>query len=149
VKEPRTHLTYANVVATLALIVALGGGTTAIALRGKNSVRSNDIKNGNVTGVDLSSTRLIDKPFTSADAAVDNDWTGASTTVHCPRRFRLIGGGGSAFAGTGGRGAVRSSQPNADGGWTVDVQQDSGQPGTAHAFALCLKKRPGKPRLMP
>jgi len=45
----RKHLTYANVVATLALVIAIGGGTTAIALNGRNSVRSDDIKNGHVS----------------------------------------------------------------------------------------------------
>ena len=39
----RPRLTYANVTATIAIFLALGGGTTAIALSGKNSVRADDI----------------------------------------------------------------------------------------------------------
>lgn len=39
----RSHLSYANVAATMALVLALGGGATAIALKGKNTVRSDDI----------------------------------------------------------------------------------------------------------
>ncbi len=42
----------AYAIALIALIVALGGG--AYALKGKNSVRSNDIKNGQVRRADIS-----------------------------------------------------------------------------------------------
>ncbi len=57
----KPHLTYANVTATLALIVAVAGGTTAIAMKAtapKNSVVSKSIRPYNVTARDL--TRLID-----------------------------------------------------------------------------------------
>lgn len=49
----RRHLTFANVASALALFLAVGGGTTAIALRGKNTVDSGDIKNRNVRTRDL------------------------------------------------------------------------------------------------
>ncbi len=50
----RAKLSYANVTATLALIVAVAGGSTAIALSvGKNSVRASSIKAGNVTAREL------------------------------------------------------------------------------------------------
>ena len=46
----RAKLSYANVVATLALMVAVAGGSTAIAMNvGKNSVKASSIKAGNVT----------------------------------------------------------------------------------------------------
>lgn len=45
------RLSYANVTATLALFVALGGG--AVALEGKNSVNSGDIKKAAVKSSDL------------------------------------------------------------------------------------------------
>jgi hypothetical protein len=41
----RCHMTYANVVATLALFIALGGGTAA-ALSGSNTVQSDDLGPG-------------------------------------------------------------------------------------------------------
>ncbi len=53
----RRHLTYANVAATLALIVAVAGGTTAIAMKAtapKNSVTTKSIRPYNVTAGDLS-----------------------------------------------------------------------------------------------
>ena len=43
-----SRLSYANVVATLALFFALTGGT-AVALTGSNTVVSDDIRNGEVT----------------------------------------------------------------------------------------------------
>ena len=42
----RSKLTYANVMATLAVFIALGGGTTAVALNGSNTVQSDDIGPG-------------------------------------------------------------------------------------------------------
>jgi len=48
----RSRLTYANVVATLALFLVLSGGT-AVALTGSNTVFSDDIVNGQVKGVDV------------------------------------------------------------------------------------------------
>ena len=65
----RRHLTYANVAATLALFVAVAGGTTAIALNSapKNSVKSSSIKPFNVTAGDLAGVRVVevDSPFSA------------------------------------------------------------------------------------
>ena len=49
----RQRLSYANVVATLALFVALGGSSYAAVQLKKNSVRSKHIKNGQVKRADL------------------------------------------------------------------------------------------------
>jgi hypothetical protein len=49
----RSRLTYANVMATAAFFLALAGGTTAIALSGKNSVRKDDIAKNAVRGDDI------------------------------------------------------------------------------------------------
>jgi hypothetical protein len=50
----RSRLTYANVVATLALVLAVGGGTVYAALHlGKNSVKSKNIAKGAVQTPDL------------------------------------------------------------------------------------------------
>src|SRR5919197_3670692 len=48
----RSHLTYANVMATLAVFLVLTGGT-AIALDGSNTVFSDDIVDGEVKAPDL------------------------------------------------------------------------------------------------
>ena len=49
----RRHLSFANVASALALFLAIGGGTTAIALKGKNRVDSGDIRNGAVRTGDI------------------------------------------------------------------------------------------------
>jgi hypothetical protein len=50
----RPRLSYANVVATLALVLALGGGTVYAAIKlGKNDVKSKNIANGQVKSKDL------------------------------------------------------------------------------------------------
>ena len=51
---PRPRLTYANVVATLALFIALGGGAYAAMQLPKNSVGTKQIKKGAVTPAKLS-----------------------------------------------------------------------------------------------
>jgi hypothetical protein len=48
-----SHLTYANVMATLAVFIALGGGAYAAFHLPKNSVRSRNIVNGQVKAHDL------------------------------------------------------------------------------------------------
>jgi hypothetical protein len=54
----RSRITYANVTATLALFLALAGGTTAIALSGKNSVASDDIIKGQVKSSDIGGSQV-------------------------------------------------------------------------------------------
>src|SRR6476469_4318730 len=50
----RQRLTYANVVATIALVLAVGGGATALALTlPKNSVHSKQIAKGAVKNSDI------------------------------------------------------------------------------------------------
>src|SRR5690349_16210503 len=50
----RPRLTYANVVATLALVLAVGGGTVYAAMKlGKNEVKSKNIAKGAVKNSDL------------------------------------------------------------------------------------------------
>jgi hypothetical protein len=66
----RTRLTYANVVATLALFVALGGSSyAAISVTGKNvkngSLTGKDIKNSSLTSSDVKNRSLLSKDFKS------------------------------------------------------------------------------------
>ena len=49
----RSHLTYANVMATIAVFIALGGSSYAAVRLSKDSVRSAHIKNGEVRRGDL------------------------------------------------------------------------------------------------
>jgi hypothetical protein len=54
----RQHLTYANVLSSLALFLVLSGGT-AVALTGSNTVFSDDIVNEEVKPVDLAKLSFI------------------------------------------------------------------------------------------
>lgn len=56
--QVRSRLTYANVMASVAVFIALSGGAYALSL-GKNSVRSKQIKDGQVTSADVKDNGLI------------------------------------------------------------------------------------------
>ena len=121
----KKHLTYANVAATLALVVAVAGGTTAIAANKapKNSVASSSIKPHNVTANDLAGIRVVQ---------VLGQF---KVVASCQRKERLIGGGGFA------PGGISASNPQGNG-WNVE-QAVAGQNVSVVAYALCLKKKPG------
>src|SRR4051794_31656564 len=53
-----TRLTYANVMATVAVFVALGGTGYAATKLPKNSVQSKQIKNGQIKNADLAKTAV-------------------------------------------------------------------------------------------
>jgi hypothetical protein len=62
-RNVRAHLSYANVMASIAVFIALGGGAYAAVIAPKNSVTSRSIKNGQVKRQDIargavSNTRL-------------------------------------------------------------------------------------------
>ncbi len=66
------HLSYANVTATLALVLAVGGGGVAYAVASKNSVNSAAIINGQVKRPDLAGSavngaKVADNSLTGAD----------------------------------------------------------------------------------
>src|SRR5215208_578339 len=52
------HLSYANVIATLALFLALGGGAYAVTKLPKNSVTSLQVKNGSLLAKDFKKGQL-------------------------------------------------------------------------------------------
>ena len=67
----RSHLTYANVIATLCLVLILGGGA-AYGLSGHNTVFSDDIVNGRVKTQDvaddaINTTKIANESIQSAD----------------------------------------------------------------------------------
>ena len=125
----KPKLTYANVVATLAMFVAVAGGTTAIALTaGKNTVTTKSIKPGNVTARDLGPIETVVKTETLP--------TGGPTVmrVFCPPKSRALAGGGAGQH-------VNSSYP-VPGGWGVGFDN----PGVASAYVVCLSDKAGKPQ---
>ena len=54
----RNRLTYANLMATVAVFIALGGGAYAISV-GKNAIKSKHIKDGQVSSADVRDNDLI------------------------------------------------------------------------------------------
>ena len=122
----KPHLTYANVAATVALIIAVAGGTTAIAgsKAGKNTVASSSIKPYNVTARDLAGIRVVE---------VDGQF--------------------SAFAAASGVNACRSRAPfrrafrrSGFASWRKRMvcAAREGPDTLMAAYALCLKAKPGK-----
>lgn len=110
------RLTYANVVATLALFVALGGTTYAVTSVGSsgirdNSIRSADLRNNTVRGLDVRRRSLsgsdigenrlgggairesaLGKVPTAADADRVGGLTGEQLKVRCPGATRAVAG---------------------------------------------------------
>ena len=128
-QQIKSKLSYANVVATIALVVAISGGATAIALTaGKNTVTTKSIKPGNVTARDLGPIQTVVKTETLP--------AGGPTVmrVSCPPKSRALSGGGAGQS-------VNSSYP-VPGGWGVGFDTD----GVASVYVVCLSDKPGKPQ---
>ena len=68
-KELVGRLTYANVIATVALFVALGGGAYAVKSAKKNSVTSKSIKDNAVKSADVKDGGLMAKDFAADQPA--------------------------------------------------------------------------------
>jgi hypothetical protein len=70
--SPRSRFTYANVMATVALFVALGGSSyAALSITGRQvrngSLTGADVKNGSLTGTDVKDRSLRARDFRSGD----------------------------------------------------------------------------------
>jgi len=96
----RRHLSYANLTASLALFIALGGVSYAAAIAPANSVRSSSIRNGEVKTADLgtsavTSAKLRDGTLAGADLspALRADLNDAATVGG--RSAAQLGGGAS------------------------------------------------------
>lgn len=106
----RSRLSYANVVASLALFVALGGtGYAAITITGKNvkdsSLTGRDVKNSSLTAADVKNGSLLKQDFKAGQLP-----SGPAGVPGAP-------------------GAPGATGPKGDKG-------DAGEPGTARAYAF-------------
>lgn len=123
----KPHLTYANVVASLALLIAISGGATAVAITaGKNSVTTKSIRNDAVTARKLGPVAIK-----SAEGPLQ-------ATARCAHQEQLLGGGATIDGSEGTLPALRKSQPSGNGWFALANQATSGM--TVRAFAVCLKK---------
>ncbi len=144
----RGKLSYANVVATLALVLAVAGIPSAAAITAgkvkKNSITSKQIKPGAIRASDLasgavSSAKLADRSVTASKLgpvrqvnATNN--TNSLTIAQCAANERLISGGGFSSP-------MTTNAPFLDlaGG---EAWQVSGGANTV-ASAVCLSPTPG------
>jgi hypothetical protein len=140
----RRHLTYANVVATMALLVAIAGGTTAIAVsKGKSKgtpvrvTKSSDItKNGSIKPGRVTDVKLAPNSVTASKLAgidVVQQAFASTGTVPCPAGKRLIGGGAK------GNPELGASFPDGNG-WRASTETSLTE---VTGYALCLKESPG------
>lgn len=131
----RTKLTYANVVATLALIVAVAGGSTAIAISSKQKISGKLIKRGTITTKQLKNGSITGPKLAKIDRIQIAGTAGNTSKAVCPQGATLVSGGVS--------------------GSTIDpVIQSTPSPGSEEwlgassspplIVAMCLRAHPGK-----
>ncbi len=138
----RRHLTYANVVATLALVLAAAGGTTALAVAIQGSKKSSDVnRTGNIRSGRVTAKKIADGSVTAAKLAgidvVEANDTGGNATATCPGGERLISGG-ARMNSIPPSVAIVVSAPKGNG-WNAVTNASS----NLNAYALCLKPSPG------
>jgi hypothetical protein len=139
----RRHLSYANVAATLALVIAVAGGTTAIAVS-KGSKKSDVNKKGNIRGGRVTASKLAAGGVTASKLAgidiVQVSNVASSATATCPDGERLIGGGAQENGQPAGVN-LAASAPSGNG-WNARTNTSS-PASRLDAYALCLKAAPG------
>ncbi len=105
-KHIRSRLSYANVMATIAVFVALGGSSYAALRIGSadivdNSIRSADVRNGAITGRDVATNALTGRDIAEGQigrvprARVASRLTAAGVTqlrLQCPTGTELAAG---------------------------------------------------------
>jgi hypothetical protein len=128
----RRRLSYANVVATLALVVAVGGIPAAVAVT-KSSSKSDVNKKGNIRAGRVTAAKLAGIDVVQVTGA------GGTAVATCPGGERLLAGGAQLGEGGAAGRDLTVSAPEGNG-WRA-----SGGAGTAsmNAFALCLRATPG------
>jgi hypothetical protein len=130
----RSRLTFANVMASIAVFGVLAGGAYAAATIGpkdikKDAVRTKHIKNGQVGARDLNA--VVKRPNSSAGTS-----TPRTTSVNCESDEQVIGGGGG-IPSPGAAHTLARSEPLSNG-WSVTAH-GSGT-WTLQVYALCLQK---------
>ena len=130
----RSRLTFANVMASIAVFAALAGGAYAAATIGandikKDAVRTKHIKNGQVGARDLAT--VVRRPNSAAGSSSPR-----TTTVNCQSNEQVVGGGGG-IPSPGAAHTLARSEPLTNG-WSVTAH-GSGT-WTLEVYALCLLK---------
>jgi hypothetical protein len=144
----KPKLTYANVMSTIAVGLALAGGVAYAVTAPKNSVRSKSIVDGQVAARDLASLRVVVDQRSILDAELpDGARAFGSAEARCKKKEMLLSGGGELSGGSagGGNAQITQSAPlgrrNGPRSWSVAGDIDGG-PGLVTAFAVCISAKP-------
>jgi hypothetical protein len=138
----RRHLTYANVMSTIAVIIAVAGGSTAVAVTVNASKKSDINKKGNIRAARVTTPKLANGAVTAAKlAGIDVVQATAPGTAiaSCQSGERLLGGGALIQSNNPPGVALQASQPV---GNTWKAFTSGGSPDLT-AYALCLKSTSG------
>jgi hypothetical protein len=119
----RKRLTYANVVATLALIIAVAGVPTAIAVTVQSSKNSDVDKKGNIRAGHVTADTLANIEVVSAGRS-----TSGEASAQCFPGERMLSGGYASGQ------PVGINRPD-NNGWTATFISSGG----GVVFAVCLK----------
>lgn len=147
-RKARGPFSYANVAATIALVAAIGGGT-AVALDGKNTVDSGDIKKGQVRASDLGAikTRVSDLVSVPGGTAANGQVNTEAAVASCKAKERFISGShfwaGVAFADDRElftQSESRVNGENGTGGWLVVGASDEADAFELRSIVYCLRK---------
>jgi hypothetical protein len=126
-------LTYANVMSTIAVVIAIAGGSTAVAVTVNASKKSDVNKKGNIRASRVTTPKLADAAVTAAKLGavrVVQASGSPSGTAACSSGERLLGGGGSTTVPA----ALVASRPEGNG-WTATADTVA----NVTAYALCLR----------
>ena len=146
----RKRLTYANVIATIALFLALGGSSYALTVGSgsirNNSIRSVDVRNGqlrdrdflrgSIGGRAIRESRLGTVPAArTVNGTITVRATGNNGTAvaQCPGSYRVLSGGAS---GDGLK--VSAPEPGTEGGATSPGWRAEDTGGNVTAYAICV-----------
>ena len=150
------HLTYANIVATLCLLLLVGGGTAfALSVNSHdivdNSILSRDVHNGALKVSDLNTSALAslrNVQITYVQGAFQTlpPGTQQSGQADCPAGWYPVGGGANVYGGlddhTELNGSFPVDSPDADtipDRWKVWANNPSASTHGIEPYAICLK----------
>jgi len=151
----RPRLTYANVMASLAVFIVLGGGAYAAATLPKNSIGAKQLKNGSITPAKLSAAaKAALKGATGPQGALGPQGAPGVTKVTV-RNGPFSEGNSVAFCqpgevATGGGGFVNPEEPEAwiwnttpfqgsgtPTAWEASAENKTGEASFVQAYVIC------------
>jgi hypothetical protein len=130
----REKLTYANAMSTIAVVIAVAGGSTAVAVTVNASKKSDINKKGKIRPGRVTTKKLAGGAVSAAKLGaiqIVQETALQTATASCPSAARLLSGGGliPAVSGT-----LVASRPDGNG-WSASADTAA----NVTAYALCLR----------